>query len=454
MEIAGKRVVVVGLARSGVAASRLLLRLGAEVVATDAKSPEQLPEVESLREAGVQLALGGHPLDILQGAQLLVLSPGVPGNIPLLQEARHRGIPIWSEIELAYRYCRAPILAITGANGKTTTTSWLGEMLKAGGRKVVVAGNIGIPLTAVVEEATPEHLVVAEISSFQLEGTRAFHPWLATLLNLTADHLDRHGSFAAYRGAKARIFANQDSSDFSILNADDEKVRSLGGQVPGQLYWFSRQREPDRGAYVKDGYLVLKEPRGCWELCPVKELALPGEHNLENGLAAALMAYLAGTPVQVIASVLRNFAGIEHRCEMVAEITGIRFVNDSKGTNPEATIKALRAFSEPIILIAGGRTKGSDFGEWARIVKERVKKVILLGEAAPLLQQVLTDTGYQNIKKVFSLEEAVVEAYKAAKPGECVLLSPACASWDMFTSYEERGRVFKEAVAQLGRGRK
>lgn len=454
MEIAGKRVVVVGLARSGLAAARLLLRLGARVVATDAKSPEELPGAEALEEEGAQLVLGGHPPEILAGARLLVLSPGVPGNIPFLQEARRWGIPIWSEIELAYRYCPAPILAITGANGKTTTTAWLGAMLQAGGRKVVVAGNIGTPLTAVVEDVTPEHLVVAEISSFQLEGTHAFHPHMAALLNLTADHLDRHGSFAAYKGAKARIFANQDPADFSILNADDREVRSLGSRVPGQLYWFSRQGEPDRGAFVRKGYLVLKEEGGLRELCPVEELALPGEHNLENGLAAALMAYLAGTPAGAIARVLRNFAGIEHRCELVAEIAGVKFVNDSKGTNPEATIKALRAFSEPIILIAGGRTKGSDFSEWAELVKERVKRVILLGEAAPLLEQVLTDTGYYNIERVVSLEEAVAAAYRTARAGECVLLSPACASWDMFSSYEERGRAFKEAVAQLGRGRK
>jgi len=454
MEIAGKKVIVVGLARSGVAAARLLLRLGARVVATDTKSPEELPEGQALQKEGVQLALEGHPPELLAGARLLVVSPGVPGNIPFLQEARRRGIPLWSEVELAYRYCPAPILAITGANGKTTTTSWLGEMLKAGGRKVVVAGNIGTPLTAVVGNVTPEHLVVAEISSFQLEGTHTFRPRLAALLNLTADHLDRHGSFAAYKRAKARIFANQDPSDYSILNADDGEVRSLAGQVPGRLYWFSRQGEPDRGAFVREGYLVLKDKGELYELCPVRELALPGEHNLENGLAAALMAYLAGTPIQAIAGVLRNFAGIEHRCERVAEIGGVKFVNDSKGTNPEATIKALQAFTEPIILIAGGRSKGSDFSQWAKIVKERVKKVILLGEAAPLLEQVLTDTGYYNIERVVSLEEAVAAAYRTARAGECVLLSPACASWDMFSSYEERGRAFKEAVAQLGRGRK
>lgn len=452
MRINGEKVIVVGLGKSGVSASGLLNRLGARVVATDAKPQEQLQGIESLGVGGIELVLGKHPPEILTGAALIVLSPGVPDTIPFLREARRRGIAIWSEVELGYRFCKAPLIAITGANGKTTTSTWLGEMLAAGGKKVLVAGNIGIPLTAKVERATADHLVVVEISSFQLEGIKKFRPWMAALLNLTADHLDRHGSFAAYTAAKGRIFANQGPDDYCILNADDEEVGQLGRKVGGRVYWFSSRRELARGAFIRHGTLVIQTGEDCHELCPVEELALPGEHNQENALAAALMAHLAGVSTQALGQVLRNFTGVAHRCETVAEIAGIQFINDSKGTNPEATIKALEAFGKPIILIAGGRAKGSDFTPLARVIKEKVKKVILLGEAAPLLQKTLSNVGYQSVLEVPSLEIAVGEAYAEATPGDCILLSPACASWDMFSSFEERGEVFKGAVAQLGRG--
>ncbi len=452
MEINGEKVVVLGLGKSGIAAARFLKRLGARVVASDAKPQEQLKGIRSLGEEGIELVLGKHPLEMLTGAVLVVVSPGVPDSIPFLQEARRRGIQIWSEIELAYRFCQAPLIAITGANGKTTTTAWLGEMLVAGGKEVLVAGNIGIPLTAEVEKARAAHLLVVEVSSFQLEGIKKFRPWMAALLNLTADHLDRHGNFTAYAAAKGRIFANQGPDDYCILNADDEEVRRFSKKVRGQIYWFSSHRELSRGAFIRHGTLIIQDGGNCYELCPVEKLALPGEHNQENALAAALMAHLAGVPARVLGHVLRNFAGVAHRCETVAEIAGIRFVNDSKGTNPEATIRALEAFGQPIILIAGGRAKGSDFTQLARVIKKKVKKVILLGEAAPLLRRVLSNVGYQSVLEVPSLEAAVGEAFVGAIPGDCILLSPACASWDMFTSFEERGEVFKELVAQLGRG--
>jgi UDP-N-acetylmuramoylalanine--D-glutamate ligase len=451
MQLAGKKVVVVGLGKSGIAAAGMLQKLAARVVATDIKPKERLSGVDSLLEEGIELILGAHPPELLAGAALVVLSPGVPANIPFLEEARRRGIQIWSEMELAFRLCKAPLLAITGANGKTTTTAWLEEMLKADGKKVVVAGNIGTPLTAVVEEVTTAHLVVVEISSFQLEGTIEFRPRVAALLNLTADHLDRHGSFTAYTDAKARIFANQGPDDYCILNADDEEVRKLGEKVPGKLLWFSRYRELGEGAFIRNNRLVIRDSCGFGELCPIEDLSLPGEHNVENALAASLMAHLMGVSAEVIARVLKNFAGIEHRCETIATQAGVRFVNDSKGTNPEAAIKALRAFGEPLILIAGGRAKGSDFSGLAAVIKERVKKVILLGEAAPLLRESLARIGYLSVLEVPTLVEAVDTAFAAAVSGDCILLSPACASWDMFSNYEERGRAFREAVAQLGR---
>ena len=452
MDFSAAKVVVVGLGKSGVAAAGLLNRLGARVVATDARDKEEIVALAPLRAEGTQIILGEHPLEILTHAALVVVSPGVPRTIPFLQEARRRGIEVWSEVELAYRLSPAPIIAITGANGKTTTTAWLGEMLKAGGKRVMVAGNIGTPLTAVIEKVTAAHLLVVEVSSFQLESTREFRPHMAALLNLTPDHLDRHGSFAAYAAAKGRIFANQDSTDYCILNADDEEVGKLGERLQGQVYPFSSRRELTQGAFIKDGSLVIRAGGKLHRLCSAGELALPGGHNRENALAAALMAYLSGVDPQVIAAVLKNFAGVAHRCETVAEIDGVRFVNDSKGTNPESTMRALEAFGQPIILIAGGRAKGSDFGQLAKAVKERVKRVILLGEAAPLLQRALSAVGYRSVLPVASLKDAVREAFSEAVPGDCILLSPACASWDMFTSFEERGEVFKEAVAQLGGG--
>lgn len=450
--LTGKRVAVVGLAKSGVAAVNFLTAKGATVVATDIKPAVQLPDIASRLPEGVQLVLGMHPIELLNDIDLIVLSPGVPNNIPFLEKARQDNkIPIWSELELAARFCNAPILAVTGANGKTTTTAWLGEMLRASGKKVIVAGNIGVPMSEVVDQATPEHLVIAEVSSFQLEATESFSPWIACLLNLTADHLDRHGSFAAYMMAKAQIFRNQRADDYSIFNADDENLHALSEHVQGQVFKFSRKRELNAGAFVKNGRLLIRNRGKEWELCSEKEISLPGTHNLENSLAAALMAYLGGASLAAIVKLLKTFSGIEHRCEFVAEISGVRFINDSKGTNPDAAIKALNAFKAPIILIAGGRSKGTDFTELAQVAGKRTKAVILLGEAAPVLRRSLAQNGNEVIFEVSTLEEAVDKAYAIASTGDYVLLSPACASWDMFNNYEERGRVFKEAVTELGR---
>lgn len=450
MELKDKKILVVGAGRSGRSVTRFLAGKKARVTLTDAKGPGQLDsEVLKFASAGVHLVLGGYPQVDENKFELLVVSPGVPENISPIAAAKEKGIPVISELELAYRFSRAPIVAITGTNGKTTTTLLTGEIFKQAGYYTLVAGNIGRPLIEEVENYKPEDIIVAEVSSFQLEGTVDFRPRIAVVLNLTPDHLDRHGTFDAYAAAKARIFANQGSSDFAVLNYDDPGTRKMAVQCPGQVIFFSRTHSLNKGVFVREGQIMVKFNEKFLPVMPAAKLGIPGPHNLENALAAVAAAWVSGIDEKIIARALQTFRGAEHRLEFVRELDGVRYINDSKGTNPEAAIKALESFRAPIVLIAGGKNKGSDFGEFARKIKEKVRLVVLLGESAGLIAEAVSKEGFTKIVRAGTFIEAVRKAHEAARPGEVVLLSPACASWDMFESYEERGNLFKETVKKL-----
>ncbi|MGO0122019.1 UDP-N-acetylmuramoyl-L-alanine--D-glutamate ligase [Desulfothermobacter acidiphilus] len=439
MKLEGQKVLVIGAGKSGVAAARLLRRHGAEVTLSDRHQVKVPPLPE-----GVQLLLGTYPP--VQGFDFLVISPGVPQDEPPVQEARQLGLEVLGELELAYRWAKAPIVAITGTNGKTTTTALTGAIVRASGKKVWVAGNIGIPLSEVVEEAAPQDLLVVEVSSFQLETAITFCPRVAVVLNLTSDHLDRHGDMEAYRRAKARIFARQTAKEVTVLNYDDPGVREMAEETRGKVCFFSARHKLAKGAWVEEGTIRVRWEEVDGRVVRCASLALPGVHNLENALAATAAAMVCRVPLEVIGKVLQNFPGVPHRLELVAEIGGVRYVNDSKGTNPDATVRALEAYDCPIVLIAGGRNKGSSFELLAAKIKEKVKALVLIGEAAPFLAAAAAAAGVKDITVAADLPTAVRQARDKAKPGEVVLLSPACASWDMFRSYEERGECFRQAV--------
>lgn len=446
--LTGKRVLVVGLGRSGVAAARLLQAHGAYVTVTDQKSQDELKEpVAALSGLPIRFQLGGHETSSLLSADLVVISPGVPIHRPFIQEAEGRGIPVIGEIELAADFISAPILAITGTNGKSTTTTLVGEILKTAGKKVFVGGNLGRPLSeAVAEPRRPWDFVVAEVSSFQLERVKAFRPKIGAYLNLTPDHLDRHGTLKAYAMLKARLFENQGTEDFAVLNADDPEVCRTSQSLRSQVVWFSRMRPIDPGVYL-DGPDLVSTIGGKRSVFQRSDLRLKGVHNLENVLATVAITQLAGCDDDVIAKTLKQFSGLEHRLEWIREKDGVTYINDSKGTNIGAAIRSLESFSQPIIWIAGGREKGTDFSVLRAVVQSRVKEAILYGEARGKLRQALD--GATRIKEAEKLSEAVVLAASIAVPGDVVLLSPACASFDQFRDFEERGKAFKEAVKRL-----
>lgn len=454
MDLNGKKVVVVGLARSGVAAARLLAAAGASVVVSDLKTARELPADLAMLATlpAVEAVTGSNPPELIDERTVLVVkNPGVPGGLPIFARAKELGIPAISEVELAFWAIDAPIVGITGTNGKTTTTALTGAMLKMSGRPTHVAGNIGLPLSAVAMDVRPGDIVVAELSSFQLENIIHFRPTVSVVLNITPDHIDRHGSMDAYIAAKAGIFLNQRHNDKVILNADDIGAFGLYNHPRANVYLFSRQREIARGAFLEGGWIVLRDGGEKIAVCAACEVAIPGSHNLENALAAALAAWLVGVSPHSIARVLRTFKGVPHRLEEVATIGGVTFINDSKGTNPEACIKALESCLQPKLLIAGGYDKGSSFDALALEIKKHVSYVILLGQVKNRLAEALLGVGYTAFEQADTLEEAVKCAYRAAKPGNRVLLSPACASWDMFADFEERGELFKRAVRSLER---
>jgi UDP-N-acetylmuramoylalanine--D-glutamate ligase len=447
--LAGRRVTVVGLARSGVAAARLLRAAGAEVVGTDTKSADALGrEVTALRDGGVRLVTGDDAARAFEGATLVVVSPGVPLDAPQLAPARAAGLPIIGELELGWRATEAETIAITGTNGKTTTTALTGALLAEQPRPVLVAGNIGTPLAASALTFARDGLVVAEVSSFQLETIETFHPRVAAVLNVTPDHLDRHGSFEAYVDAKARIFLNQDPSDCAVLNADDPAAAGLAARTRARVLWFSRRRVLEPGVFVRDGWVAAKLNGHVEAICPLAEMQLRGQHNVENVLAATVCALWLGLDAAAIRRGIGRFRAVEHRIEFVRDLRGVQFFNDSKGTNVASTIKALESFDERVVLIAGGKGKGQDFAPLAETARGRVVHAVVIGEDGPKIAAAMAAVGIP-VSAAPTMQAAIDAARAQAGHGGVVLLSPACASFDMFDNYEHRGDVFKKLVGAL-----
>jgi UDP-N-acetylmuramoylalanine--D-glutamate ligase len=448
MELKDKRVLVVGLGKSGVASALFLKERGARVTVSDTKSPDQLrDEIPLLLDHGIAVETGGHGERTFRGQDLIVVSPGVPFDAPPLVQARASGEPVIGEIELAAQHLPGPIVAITGSNGKTTTTTLAGEVLAAGGIPTLVGGNIGTPAISLVGQATPETTAVLEVSSFQLETIDTFRPKVAVILNITPDHLDRHRTFQAYVEAKARIFENQQPSDFAVLNEDDATCRTLGERSRGQVFWFSRKTAVQRGAWVKDARIVFRDGQGQREIMLASEIPLKGAHNVENVLAAICVGALMGCEPAKIRQAVQNFKAVEHRLEYVATIKGVEYYNDSKATNVDATIKALESFPKNIHLILGGKDKGSDYTVLNDLLRARVKRVYTIGAAAEKIESHIK--GAAEVIHVETLENAIRRASAVAQPGDIVLLAPACASFDQFQNYNHRGRVFKEVVHSL-----
>jgi UDP-N-acetylmuramoylalanine--D-glutamate ligase len=449
LQVAGRRVTVVGLGRSGLAACRLLASAGATVTASDRSRADGLTgDLESLRALGVHLEVGAHRPDTILEAELLVVSPGVDVRMPLLARARALGIPILSEVELAYRSCQARFIGITGTNGKSTTTTLVGLMLERTGVPVIVAGNIGTALCEVVPGLPPDRWVVAELSSFQLETIETFRPEVACLLNITQNHLDRYVGLPDYMDAKARLFLNQEPGDWAVLNADDPLVLEAAASARARPVLFSRSHPVEEGAFLEGDRLMLRRAGETREVCRAGDIRIRGVHNLENALAAIAASALAGGSSEAARAVLAEFPGLEHRLEPVAILAGVQFVNDSKGTSVGAVVRSLESFPGPVILIAGGRDKGSDFAPLRPAVQGRAKALVLIGEARDKIARALA--GAAPIHTADSMGEAVRRAAALAAPGDVVLLSPACASFDMFRDFEDRGRAFKAAVRELG----
>ena len=446
MKWLNKRVLVIGAGLSGQAAVQKLQSLGAEVFLTDSKVLEQLAGVEELGLDREHLFLGSLPELLGINPELIILSPGVSPKLSLVQEGISQNVAVWSEVELAMYDCNALCVGVTGTNGKTTTTTLIGELAKRSGRPTVVAGNIGVALSGQVKGLGENSIVVAELSSFQLEFTDKLRLQVAILLNLTPDHLDRHGSLENYLAAKVRIFENQTATDLAILNYDDLLVRDLGVKLKSRVMYFSSTSFLMDGISLSQDQIVYAEKGNVIPIISRKELQLRGTHNLENVMASVAAARELGLSWAEIAEGLRQFKGVEHREEIVGMFEGVLFVNDSKGTNTDAATKALLAFDEPLVLLAGGKNKGLDFHEFMKTVRVKVKSLILLGLAADEMEQAARDEGVQTIIRATTFADGVEKAIAEAVPGDVVLLSPACTSWDMFKSYEERGELFKELV--------
>lgn len=449
IQLEGQRVLVVGLARTGVATALFCAQRGARVTVTEESPEAKVAEAAAkLRAAGVALELGGHTQPTFLQQDLIVPSPGVPFGMPFLTAARAKGIAVWSEVELAWRFLRGKLVAITGSNGKTTTTALTGHLFEGAGVPTIVAGNIGTPLVSRVDTSSDATVTVAELSSFQLENISAFRPEIGAILNLTPDHLDRHASFDEYGRAKARMFENQGTADAAILNADDVALATYRPHTP-RIYWFSRLHPVEQGTYLRGEEIVFRRGDREMVLLRREDIGLRGDHNVENVLAAACMAHLAGLGAEVIAEGVRTFAGVEHRLEFVAEIQGVRFFNDSKATNVDATLKAIDAFAGRLLILLGGKDKGGDFTLLAGPLAKRNSLVLLVGAASDKIEAQLR--GSVEMVRAETMDRAIRLAYERARPGDTVLLAPACASFDQFQNYEHRGRVFKQLVRDLER---
>ncbi len=449
MNLDGRNVLVVGLARTGEATAAFLLRRGARVTVTESKSRAELgSKAETWVRRGVTLEAGGHTPAAFLEADLIIPSPGVP-RLPEIAAARDRGIPVWSEIELASRFLKGSIVGLTGTNGKSTTTTLLHRILKDAGRPAFLAGNIGTPLISFVDRSRDDHLYVTEISSFQLEYIHAFRARLALVLNLSGNHLDWHGTMDDYAAAKAKLVLGQKAGDAAVLNREDARVWAWKEAAVSDVFAFSGKRPVRRGAFVRDGWVVVRDGGDERRILPVSEIKLPGLHNRENVLAAAAAARILGVAPSRIRASVRGFRGLEHRLEPVATVGGVSFINDSKATTVDATLKALAGFTRPVVLILGGKDKGSDFRPLRKAVRRGVKAVVLVGSAREKIREALAGT--VPLIEADTYPEVVRAARAAAAPGDIVLLAPACTSWDMFRNFEERGRVFKREVRRLAR---
>ena len=447
MEYNGKKALVCGMARSGIAAAKLLNRLGARVTLQDMKKREEISaDVLALEGEGIVLYTGANPDEIACAQDLIVLSPGIPCDLPFIAAAENAGIEVISEVELAYRLTPCPITAITGTNGKTTTTTLTGEIMKTAYSGTAVVGNIGVPYSEEVERLTEKDWVVAEISSFQMEKAKEFHPHISAVLNITPDHLNRHKTMDVYIAMKERVFAKQTAEDFCILNHGDAACRKMADKTAAKVFFFDSSETLAEGIYLDGDAIEVRWGAINETLIHVDELQIRGVHNYENVMAAAAMGICAGIALDTIRTVLKGFAGVAHRIEYVATVDGVDYYNDSKGTNVDASIRAVLAMKKPIVLIGGGYDKGSSFDEWTKLFPGRVKHLVLIGVTAPKVRASAEKFGFTAISDCETFEEAVDLCREKAEDGDCVLLSPACASWGMFDNYEQRGDMFKEQV--------
>ena len=451
MEVKNKKVLVFGLGISGIGAGKILEAHGADVVLYDGnqKLTEEKVRKQLGEDSNAKIVIGEFPEEILENLDMTVLSPGVPTDLPVIEKMRKQGVTVIGEVELAYQYGKGDVLAITGTNGKTTTTTLLGEIMKNYQDNVYVVGNIGTPYTTAASLMTDDTITVAEMSSFQLESIVDFRPRVSAILNFTPDHLNRHHTMEAYVNAKKNIAKNQTEDDYCILNYEDELTREFGKEVKAKVLYFSSQRKLEEGIYLEDGNIIYHYGNVSEKICHVDELQILGTHNHENVMAACAMAAVYGVPVEKIRESVKAFKGVEHRIEYVTEKDGVAYYNDSKGTNPDAAIKGIQAMNRPTVLIGGGYDKGSEYTEWINIFDGKVKKLILIGDTKEKIAEDARKCGFTDYEFADTFEEAVLTAAKIAESGEAVLLSPACASWDMFPSYEVRGEKFKEIVKSL-----
>lgn len=451
MDIKNKNALIIGMGRSGIAAAEALLSLGANVSVYDGKLPGEIDPnmISYFKNRNAGCFFGEEPKDV-DAYDFAVISPGVPLTNTLVERMLDKKIPVLGEVELAFRIGKGNYVAITGTNGKTTTTVLTGEIFKQGGRPTEVVGNVGLAVIKKAVNASEDAWLITEISSFQLETIKEFHPHISALLNISPDHLDRHLNFENYVKAKGLVFKNQNSDDYLIVNREDPVCWELAGESQAKIIPFSRIRELDIGIFIKDDYIVIKDEKGMvHKICPSKEVGIIGSHNLENAMAAAGIGFFAGIESESIGRTIKEFSGVAHRLEFVNEIRGVKYINDSKGTNVDASVKAIEAVDSPIILIAGGYDKGGTFDSFIGAFKGKVKALVLLGKTGPAIKEAAEKQNFNSIIMAKNMEACVKESFLIAEPGDTVLLSPACASWDMYSNYEQRGEHFKACVNNL-----